>query len=220
MHSYKAAIAACGLAILLSTTAVAKSTEALVDAASSNVTSSVNLLTLDVYRVNYFEYANSDGVYPSEPVAIVDPGTNGRANLCADIYVLTPDEQLNECCGCLITPDQLLQFDVDNDLVANPANGTYAHSGAIKIISSAVGAGNKCDPGHPTPTPTLRAWITHYNFVYFFNEPTPFAFATETQFSDPGLCPSELSFLARTCAAFEAALSGSGICSCPTVASD
>ena len=58
---------------------------------------------------------------PDEFVDIVNPGTNGAApnsaftgvgDLCALIYVVDTQEELQECCGCLVTPDQLIELSV------------------------------------------------------------------------------------------------------------
>ncbi len=105
---------------------------------------------------------------------IVNPGTHGAGpggagDLCALIYVVDPAEELRECCGCLLSPDQALELSVQNDLDANPSNGTILHNGALKIISSTPttsGAfsdndNSVCDPGPPVPTPMLRAWFTY-----------------------------------------------------------
>ncbi len=167
---------------------------------------------------------------PDELVDIVNPGTNGAGpggvgDLCALIYVIDPDEKMQECCGCLLSPNQSLELSVQNDLDANPLNGTILHNGALKIISSTPttsGAisdndNSVCDPGAPVPTPTLRAWITHVRQIGG-------AFGvTETAFSDAALSGSlasgegELGSLASTCSFIRQYASGAGRCNCPNV---
>ena len=166
----------------------------------------------DVYEVNYFRNMNMGG--PDDIVDIVDPGTNGSGNLCAMIYVITTDEELNECCGCLITPDQLIELGVQANLTANPGNGQTAHNGAIKIIKSVptnpAATGNaQCDPGAPVPTPTLEAWLTHVTTI------TGLPTTTEVPFLSAPLSTSEQHILATTCAFLEAHNSGPGVCTCP-----
>jgi hypothetical protein len=104
-----------------------------------------------------------------------------------------------------LTPDQVIEFNVNKNLVSNPASMT-THNGVIKIISS-----TSSDPGNPTPTPELRAWITHVAN----NGGT-----TEVEFSESTLSSGELSALSNACAAFEKYLSGKGICSCPATLGD
>src|SRR6202035_1605512 len=62
--------------------------------------------------------------------------TDPSGDLCAMIYVLTPDQQLAECCGCSLTPDALLTLSVDENLTSNPLTPVRPTTGDIKIISS------------------------------------------------------------------------------------
>ena len=75
----------------------------------------------DVYRLSYFSNANTTGA-PNGLVHIGHPGTQGdqagSGDLCANIYVFTPDEQLNECCSCRLTPNALLVLSI------NPVTGS------------------------------------------------------------------------------------------------
>jgi len=161
-----------------------------------------------------------------ETVSIVNPGTDGivpgtsTGDLCALIYVVDTAEELQECCGCLVTPDQLIELSVQNDLDSNPHNGVVVHSGAIKIISSApTGAAaseyddSVCNPGAPNPTPALREWITHTRLI---NSTTR---VTETPFSEATLSTggagSELAFLGAQCTNIRTQGTGSGLCNCP-----
>lgn len=173
----------------------------------------------DVYRVQYFRNANSgipDGPsVPDQLVDIVDPGQNWPAtkrdpNICANIYVVAPDEQLEECCSCELSADQLLELSVDYELANNAAHGpSYLTNGAIKIISSSVPASGTCDPRNVTPAPSLREWITHVNVI------VPYTFeTTEAEFLPAGLSAGELHFLTNTCATIFANDSGYGQCLC------
>src|SRR6202035_2002031 len=62
--------------------------------------------------------------------------TDPAGDMCAMIYVLTPDQQLAECCGCRITPDGLLTLSINDDLTDNPLTPVIPTTGDIKIISS------------------------------------------------------------------------------------
>jgi hypothetical protein len=245
MHKYGAVLAVFGSAILLTTAASAQPGASQAAAVSSNASSPATPATpyyqldsgtlADVYRVNYFENANVNFTFPSDQVHIVNPGSNATTtngthdaspNLCVDIYVLTPDEELNECCGCEITANQYLEVDVDPYLVGNPNNGNYANSGTVKIISSSLAAStapnlqdSNCDPGAPHPKGTLREWMTHYDAVSFFGSPTPILTGNETPFEPAPLSLAEQNSLAWRCANIEAEDSGNGICTCPTAES-
>ena len=179
-------------------------------ALASSPTTSPDTNGPDVFEVNFFRNANTAG-FASSVVDIVNPGTNenGGGNVCAKIYVITPDEELAECCGCMLTPDQVIELSVNANLTANAATGTAVHNGAIKILSSFPVL--PCDAGSyfVGGVPTLRAWITSDTSLTGTHQ------TVETEFARPDLSGPEYASLVETCASFEAHLSGHGICTCP-----
>jgi len=151
----------------------------------------------DVFWVAYY----SGGVASSESsgkgtVQIVNTGASG-GNLCADIYVFDPHEELKECCRCTTTPDGLLTLTIA-ELTNNPANGIYSPNGVIKIVSD---AGSNCNETSPIPTPELRSWIANPNG----------GGATESEFEATPLSAQELSNLKVLCSGI-ANQSGPGVC--------
>ena len=189
----------------------------------------------DVFEVNYFTNKNAGVVNaggtatsPDDTVDIVNPGLLGAGNerdgtgdLCAMIYVIDTAEELQECCGCLVTPNQLIELSVQRNLLTNPNNGVPIHSGTIKLIKSVpVGmpAGeydnSVCHPEAPVPTPTLRAWITHTRTITYGASQSLVA-TTESLFSAATLSSIEKNFLATECG-FIQAEAGAGRCTCPS----
>jgi hypothetical protein len=160
----------------------------------------------DTFKVGYFSHANVQG--PDGTVRITNVGTNittpGTGNLCALIYVFEPDQQLAECCGCLITPDGLLTLSINRDLTDNPLTDVVLTTGDIKIVSAGPGA--SCNPAKPTPVAGIRAWGTHIQ--------QPGGFVTETEFVDSTLSTGELNLLKNRCAAIQSNGSGFGVCTC------
>ena len=156
----------------------------------------------DTYKVNYFAHANVSA--PDGTVRITNAGTSG-GDVCADIYVFDPNQELSECCSCLITPDGLLTLSVDNDLTFNPLTGLFLGTGMIKIISAAPTGGACPAPTAPKPTAGVRAWATHIQAGDV---------TTETPFTDSGLSAAELTRLGRECSAIQLVGSGSGVCDC------
>ena len=68
------------------------------------------------------------------------------------MYVFDNDQQLDECCGCITTPDGLRTFSVTKDLTSNPLIGIVVNNGDVKIVSGAVN-NSPCDPtANVTPT--------------------------------------------------------------------
>lgn len=194
--------------------AVPSAAQASVHAALSSPTTAADTTGPDVYEVQFFRNANTAG-YGSSVVDIVDPGTNGSADLCAFIFVITPDEELSECCGCLLTPDQMLELSVNGNLTSNPATGETAHNGVIKIVAGSYN-GTTCQLGAPGGpvflAPTLRAWIT--SDIALAGVAGPHAIQ-ESAFGRPDISDAELTFLNDTCIGFYKDLSGHGLCTCP-----
>src|SRR5579872_3572355 len=101
----------------------------------------------DTYQVNYFLNLHAPhGTGNDANIVILDTGTNGSGNLCADIYVLNPSEELEACCGCLLTPDEILSGSVVTNLLSNNVSPINLANGVIKIISAVPAAHGVCDP--------------------------------------------------------------------------
>jgi len=160
----------------------------------------------DVYKVNYF--SNNTGSAPDATVRIDNPGLT-YGNLCAMIYVFDADQQMSECCGCVETHNGLRTLSVRSNLTNNPLTGVVSSNGVIKILSSRA-TGSACDPtSGVTPTPNLRAWVTHVGNAVGSSYPV-----TETESSDSTLGATELANLQAQCAFLGILGSGHGTCSC------
>src|SRR6202007_3117925 len=130
----------------------------------------------DVYKINYF--SNNAAPAPDATVRISNPGLT-YGNLCAMIYVFDADQQMTECCGCVETHNGLRTLSVRSNLTSNPLTGVVSRNGVIKIVSARAN-GSPCDPtSGVTPTPNLRAWVTHVGSAIGSSYPV-----TETESSD------------------------------------
>jgi len=161
----------------------------------------------DTFKVNYFSNANTAGV-PDATVYVTNPGTSG-GNICAMIYVLDPNQELLECCGCSLSPDSLRTISVNANLTANPLTREVLTSGSIKVVSSS--GAPTCNPAKPVPTPAVRAWGTHIQAPAGFGP-----YVTETDFQDATLSTAEVTHLAGLCKSIIGNASGYGICTCGT----
>jgi hypothetical protein len=161
----------------------------------------------DTFKVNYFSNANTAGV-PDGTVYLTNPGTSG-GNICAMIYVLDPNQELLECCGCSLTPDSLRTISVNNNLTNNPLTREVLTFGSIKVISSS--GAPTCNPSKPVPTPAVRGWGTHIQLPAGFGP-----YVTETDSQDATLSSAEVSHLAGICKTILSNASGYGICTCGT----
>ncbi len=162
----------------------------------------------DTFKVNYF---SNIGIANPAQIRMTNAGTSG-GNICADIYVFNPSQELEECCSCQLTPDGLRTLTiggVDGDIADNPVTGYDPPllNGVIKIVSSSgtcSGSGLPL-PVSPKPIPGLRAWGGHLNGP---------GILTETAFQDAGLSAAELTRLGSECNAIKIVGSGHGVCSC------
>lgn len=172
--------------------------------ATSAATSPANSLL-----VNYFSNANSAG-YPDGTVQLTNAGSDAWLNVCAMIYVFYPDEEMDECCGCVLTPDGLDTLSVNKDLTANPLTGILAISGVIKIVSAAdTGV---CNPTAVTPVAAVVGWGTH-----ILAPSTGGFWITEEEFQNPGLSGTELAELQSQCHSIQQVGTGHGICTCGAI---
>jgi len=162
----------------------------------------------DTLQVNYFANANTAGA-PDGAVELTNPGTTAAATICAMIYVFEPDEEMAECCGCSLSPNDLRTLSVNTNLTANPlTGGALAGSGTVSIVS-ATDATGICDPRTVTPTPSTRDWGTHVLALS-----TGGFVVTETTFQSATLGAAELATLEAGCKAIVLEGSGHGICTC------
>jgi len=172
----------------------------------------------DFFKINYFSNNGVSGA-PDATVRIDNPGSpvnvpdsTGPQDLCAMIYVFDNDQQLTECCGCLVTPNGLRTLSVGKDLTSNPLTGVKSNNGVFKIVS-AVPNNDPCDPttGFEV-SPTVRAWASHVQNKVGTAYPI-----TETEFSNATLSEAELEGnLIAQCFFAQRLGSGHGVCSCGT----
>jgi len=175
----------------------------------------------DTFQITYFSNANNTAGTDSW-TRIINPGADAPsfppASLCAMIYVFDNDQELKECCGCLISTDGLAELSLDKNLVSNPFNGSSPTDGDIKIISAAQNdtfGGVPCDPTgggiggngkyvlNIAPTVDLRAFGTHVQ-----NDGN----LTEDEYQSATLSTGELDSLQEECYGIVSVGSGSGIC--------
>jgi hypothetical protein len=183
----------------------------------------------DVFWTNYF--SNNVTAAPDATLRITNPGVQagnkgtfskpGPGSLCAMIYVHSADQQMNECCGCLVTPNGLQTADVKTNLTSNPLTFRIPVDGVIQIISAALNSTSSatavtgdnspfCDPSAAyTPTPDLRAWVTHIQNKVGTAYPE-----TETASLEAPLSASEQGWEQAACDFAIVQGSGQGICDC------
>jgi hypothetical protein len=178
---------------------------------SDSVGGSANLSVKPVLAVSYFSNAHTSGVGDAT-IRLTNSGPTG-GNLCAEIYVFDQDQQLSECCGCVVSPDGLRTLSVNTDLTGNPLTGIKSTTGVVKIVPADASITSSCDPTAITPDASLVAWSTNIQK----QSVSEFAI-TETSFQLGPLGDSELAALQNQCSFASTLGSGKGVCSCGTTA--
>lgn len=137
---------------------------------------------------------------------LLGPGFGSTVgNICVNVYTFSPDEQLISCCSCLVTPNALASFSVNDDLLKTTLTGVIPTSAVVKLVGSIPGTGALAGG--------MAAWGTTIH-----GAPVAGTFGiTETPFRPGRLSPSELASIRGRCATILGNGSGFGVCrSCRT----
>src|SRR5271157_3659870 len=145
---------------------------------------------------------------PDTNLRISDPDASAP-DLCALIYVFDQNQQLVECCGCVVSADGLRTLSWLNDLMGNPLTGIKSTAGTVSLVAADHASNPYCHASVISPSGSLVSWSTSVaaagNGSYSVQE----ASAT----SSP-LTAAQISALQAQCYFVEVLGSGQGICSC------
>jgi hypothetical protein len=167
----------------------------------------------DAFQIRYASNLPAGDSVINISNAGTEGGSDPAGNICANVYVFSPDEQMVACCACLVTPDALMSLSARNDLITNTLTGFIPNSIVIKLLATKPAGTNmtQCDASlrkNATLASGLRAWGTTLHAL-----PTAGDYAvTETEFSPATLSQSELSQLQSFCGFIQDDGSGYGIC--------
>ena len=109
----------------------------------------------------------------SNGAPLLGPGLGNSAgigNLCVNVYVVDPGEELLACCSCLITPDQTESWTVKGQLLSKTLTGEQPDSVTIKLIGSNPGTaatvgGTSCANSAATLGTTVTGTFTGVSTV-------------------------------------------------------
>ncbi len=148
----------------------------------------------------------NDGLNALTPT---DPPPSAGGNLCVGVYAFDPNEELQSCCTCLVTPDGLVSLSA-KAINAASLTGENPTSLVVKLLawSTTAGTSSTAPPGTPAPptssacnaaTPGtlvagMHAWGTSLHAVA-----TSGYTITETPFSTARLSASELANITQIC---------------------
>ncbi len=165
-------------------------------------------------------------------IRLIDPagcGNGGVSNqqcgsetdLCAMIYVFDDDQEMGECCGCPITPNELETFSVKYELTSNWGLAINdADSGIVQIVSGMKNNAGSCNPAHgcnggcdPTiadvPSTSLIGSISRGQEI------SGTLGITEVPLQNDGPAETvESAYLPNQCASLIGNDTGAGVCTC------
>src|SRR5215470_13686528 len=103
---------------------------------------------LDGFQINYLANPTVSTVPGGNVVNLSNAGELGSCpfgpsgcltdvgDICVNVYVFQSDEELEECCACLVTPNALVHLTAA-DLIGNPGNGVTPTNGVvIKLLAT------------------------------------------------------------------------------------
>lgn len=154
--------------------------------------------------VNYFDTTSG----ADSTIRITNPGMTGQ-DLCAMVYVFDQDQQMSECCGCLVSQDGLLTLSLMKNLLNNPLTGMVSKSGTVMLVSAAQGASGGCDASSVMPAGNIIAWSTRLPASQ-----SGLSLTEEDAFSSSGLTATSSAALQAQCAFVQQLGSGQGLCGC------
>ena len=136
-------------------------------------------------------------------------GTGPAGNICVNVYVFDPAEEMVACCACNVTPNGLQSISARGSLINNTFTPAIPTSIIIKLLAS-TGACNPSSVSAANLAPGMRAWGTTVHALP--TSPVTYG-VTETEFSPAVLSASELETLTSLCGFIQDNGSGFGICS-------
>ena len=180
---------------------------------------------------------------------LINPNGNANAafgavnGACAMIYVFDDDEEMGECCGCPLSPADLQNFSVENNLTSNWVFGDNPDGntvGAIAVVAAAPNAefvagspsnGHNCattqtaacnygcdptnQPGYDVSAANNLLGSIVHNQTLSRGKGLQSGLTEVPLFDDAGGDPENLVYLQNECAGLVGGGSGAGICQCP-----
>ena len=70
--------------------------------------------------------------------SILNVSCHGETELCAMIYVFDTDQEMGECCGCPMSPNELQSYSVEDDLTDNWALAAGPSGSGVVVVNVAL----------------------------------------------------------------------------------
>jgi hypothetical protein len=171
--------------------------------ASLNGVQTSDILTVQpLFTVGYYDATS--GI--DSTIRITNPATTSQS-LCAMVYVFDQDQQMSECCGCMVSQDGLRTFSLNKDLLSNPLTGVPSKSGTVMLVAADQSTNTSCNASAITPAGTVIGWSTHISQSGALS-------SEEEPFSNSPLSATLSAAIQAQCAFVQQLGSGQGLCGC------
>ena len=172
------------------------------------------------------------------------PNSGTTGNICANVYVFSPDQEEIACCTCLVTPNALVHLSAAKDLVSNTSSGVppVTNSIVVKLLATIPGTGTTpgvqstgpftgtvCNAAYPCGVtnlaPDMRAWAPKLHSTVPASPNSPPFLLTEGRFltnpidltSINALTVQEITSITNRCRFIKGNQSGAGLCKACTL---
>jgi hypothetical protein len=164
----------------------------------------------NVFQLKYFNTNYGSGHIIVSNAGTMSTGNNAAddssGTVCANFYSFDPNEEMQTCCSCPVTPNGLSSLNVNEDIIAQNLIVNPSSAITVKLVftlKSAQNGGNACDPTKAGFLNVARgglAWGTNLRNVTFQGSPpTTVNAVTETRFTPAELSAAELAKLSTYC---------------------
>ncbi|MBS1874898.1 MAG: hypothetical protein JSU00_16895 [Acidobacteria bacterium] len=164
----------------------------------------------DAFQLKYFNTNYGSGQIIISNAGTMSSGSNATddstGTICANFYTFDPNEEMQTCCSCPVTPNGLSSLSIMDDIMAQNLIVNPSSAITVKVLftlKSTQNKGGECDPTQASFVNLAKgglAWGTNLRAVSFQGSPPSTVSAvTETKFSQAELSIAELSKLATYC---------------------
>jgi hypothetical protein len=179
----------------------------------STVAFAQDITTNDFLQISYASNLNIGDSYVNFTNSGATVANGVSQNLCINLYIFDPQEELISCCTCSVTPNGLVSLSVVKSLISNPLTPAIPTAVVVEALATPSAPCDASGPGGVGHG--LLGWSTtlHQNT----STAAPTYSVTEVAFSPSIINEALAGHLVNTCGFIQANGSGFGICAgCPS----
>jgi hypothetical protein len=156
----------------------------------------------DAVQINYASNLNQGDAY----VNVTNGGqygaflglNNSNGDICVNVYIFDPAQEMLACCSCRVTPDGLNSFSVKNDLINKTLTPAVPTAIVIKLVATQTGTGTCSGSAAKTFDGNLAAGMRAWGTTLHQNNQGGYSL-TENAFSNVSIGSDETRMLPQMC---------------------